>query len=194
VHGDDIESLRPDPEHPNSRGYACPKGVSFDAVRRDPDRVLHPLQRQADRSFEPVSRTVALDDIAQRLAAVMHSHGGQSVGVYTRSSAWIPTSPKPAGLRTTFFHPPSGSQQALCRRPGRDPEHYVMPGTVALLQGWQRRGTWRLAVAAGGANCNRLTSSSANSCDRFSGQARLNGVPVCLRAAGASAAELHRSA
>ena len=108
LQGDAIESLRPDPEHPNSRGYACPKGVTFDAVRRDPDRVLHPLQRQSDGSFEAVSWSVALDDIAQRLVAVMRQHGGQSVGVYLGN----PVTWNYAAQTTLFGRMPSRSSQS----------------------------------------------------------------------------------
>ena len=39
-----LVSLRPDDEHPLSRGYACPKGLAFPEVQHDPDRVLHPLR------------------------------------------------------------------------------------------------------------------------------------------------------
>ena len=40
-----IVKLRPDPEHPLSRGYACPKGIAMGEVQNDPDRVTHPLRR-----------------------------------------------------------------------------------------------------------------------------------------------------
>ncbi len=38
--------LRPDGEHPLSRGFACPKGIAMTEVQNDPDRVLHPLRRR----------------------------------------------------------------------------------------------------------------------------------------------------
>jgi formate dehydrogenase len=62
-----IVQLRPDPEHPLSRGYACPKGIAMAEVQNDPDRVLHPLKRMADGAFERVSWEQALSDIAARL-------------------------------------------------------------------------------------------------------------------------------
>ncbi len=42
-----VTKLRPDPDNPLSRGYACPKGIAMAEVQNDPDRVLHPLQAQA---------------------------------------------------------------------------------------------------------------------------------------------------
>src|ERR687891_327384 len=70
VEGDRITRLRPDPDHPLSRGYACPKGIAMAEVQNDPDRVLHPLRRVGDGEFERVSWEVALDDIAARLRRI----------------------------------------------------------------------------------------------------------------------------
>jgi formate dehydrogenase len=80
-----VVSLRPDEEHPLSRGYACPKGLAFPEVQHDPDRVLHPLRRVrggAPGEFEQVTWDGALADIAARLRAVVDDHGGGSVGQF----------------------------------------------------------------------------------------------------------------
>ena len=77
-----LVSLRPDHDHPLSRGRACPKGIAFTDVQNDPDRVLDPLRRRPDGTFEKVSWDDALDDIAARLTAIIATHGGQSVGQY----------------------------------------------------------------------------------------------------------------
>ncbi len=44
-----VTQLRPDPDHPLSRGYACPKGIAMTEVQNDPDRVLHPLRQTPSR-------------------------------------------------------------------------------------------------------------------------------------------------
>jgi formate dehydrogenase len=77
-----LTSLRPDRDHPLSRGRACPKGIAFTDVQNDPDRVLEPLRRRRDGTFEKVSWDEALDDIATRLSAIIAAHGGASVGQY----------------------------------------------------------------------------------------------------------------
>jgi anaerobic selenocysteine-containing dehydrogenase len=82
VDGNEVIKLQPDPDHPNSRGFACSKGIAFPSVRSDPDRVLHPLRRRADGSFEQVSWDEALDDIGRRLRTVIKRHGRESVGIY----------------------------------------------------------------------------------------------------------------
>jgi hypothetical protein len=76
-----ITKLRPDPNHPLSRGYARPKGIAMAEVQNDPDRVLHPLRRKAGvppgaagpDDFERVSWEEALDGIAARQAAHFNS-------------------------------------------------------------------------------------------------------------------------
>src|SRR3954462_14414962 len=77
-----VTKLRPDAEHPLSRGYACPKGIAMTEVQNDPDRVTHPLRRRPDGSFERVSWDDALRDIGERLKAIRDRHGPASIGWY----------------------------------------------------------------------------------------------------------------
>lgn len=89
LQGDEVIKLRPDPDHPNSKGFACSKGLAFAAVRDDPDRVLSPLKKQADGSFAPVSWDQALDEIGDRLNSIIKQHGRDSIGLYQGNSvAW----------------------------------------------------------------------------------------------------------
>jgi formate dehydrogenase len=82
VEDDRITKLRPDPDHPLSKGYACPKGIAMLDVQNDPDRVTHPLKRRADGEFERVSWDEAFDDIGERLRAIIGRHGKKSVAWY----------------------------------------------------------------------------------------------------------------
>ena len=65
-----VVKLRPDPDHPLSRGYACPKGIAMADIQNDPDRVTRPLRRSPDGRFERVSWDAALGDIATRLRRI----------------------------------------------------------------------------------------------------------------------------
>jgi anaerobic selenocysteine-containing dehydrogenase len=82
VEGGRVTQLRPDPDHPLSSGYACPKGIAMTDVQNDPDRVLHPLRKTADGGFERVSWETALADIGTRLRQVRDEHGSESIGWY----------------------------------------------------------------------------------------------------------------
>lgn len=78
----ELTKLRPDKDHPLSRGFACPKGIAMAEVHNDPDRVIHPQKRRPDGSFERIDWTRALDEIGERLGEVIGAHGGESVGWY----------------------------------------------------------------------------------------------------------------
>jgi formate dehydrogenase len=77
-----LVQVRPDARHPLSRGFACPKGIAMTEVQNDPDRVLHPLRRRDDGSFERVTWPEAIDEIGNRLGAVRDRHGGDAIGWY----------------------------------------------------------------------------------------------------------------
>jgi len=77
-----VTKLRPDPDHPLSQGFACPKGIAMTEVQNDPDRVLHPLRRRPDGSFERVSWQTALDEIGERLGEIRREQGGDAIGWY----------------------------------------------------------------------------------------------------------------
>ncbi len=77
-----VTKLRPDAEHPLSRGFACPKGIAMTEIQNDPERLLHPQRRRPDGSFERISWPTALDEIGERLGAIRSEHGGESIGWY----------------------------------------------------------------------------------------------------------------
>ena len=78
----ELVKVRPDPDHPLSAGFACPKGIAMAEVQNDPDRVLFPQRRRPDGSFERVTWDEALDDIGSRLKAIVDRDGGEAVGWY----------------------------------------------------------------------------------------------------------------
>jgi formate dehydrogenase len=82
VQDGEVTQLRPDRDHPLSKGFACPKGIAMTGVQNDPDRVTHPLRRCGDGTFEKVPWETALDEIGRRLKAMIQNHGGESVGWY----------------------------------------------------------------------------------------------------------------
>ena len=76
-----LTRVRPDHDHPVTKGFACSKGLRAADVHADPDRVLHPQRRDGD-TFVPVSWDDALTEIARVPAAIIAEHGPGSVGVY----------------------------------------------------------------------------------------------------------------
>src|SRR5262245_59852035 len=81
LRGDEILSVRGDPDDPFSRGHICPKALGLKDVHEDPDRLRQPLRRAGD-SWQRVGWDEALDEAAARLAAVQAAHGADAVAVY----------------------------------------------------------------------------------------------------------------
>jgi len=74
--------LRPDRQHPVSQGFACAKGTRFLEVATHPERLLWPLQRQADGGYTRLTWAAAMAFLAQRLRPILERHGPHAVGLY----------------------------------------------------------------------------------------------------------------
>ncbi len=84
--GDDgrrFERIRGDKAHPASQGYTCEKALRLDHYQNGrAERVLRPLRRRADGTFEEIDWETALAEVAGRLAAVRDTHGGEKILYY----------------------------------------------------------------------------------------------------------------
>ena len=92
VQGGRLESLRPDPEHPVSRGFACNKGLAGVEIHHDPDRLSHPQRRRADGRLERLGWDDATSQIAARLREITTAHGLDAVASYSESGTGSGTS------------------------------------------------------------------------------------------------------
>ncbi len=107
-----LKRLRPDAAHPVTKGFACHKGLSFDAVHHDPDRLNHPQKRKNARhlpgEFERMAWPQAIAEVAEKLKAVQEKYGHDAVAGYIGN----PTAFNALGTQalTSFF------LQMGCRR------------------------------------------------------------------------------
>lgn len=76
-----IVSIKGDAADPLSRGHICPKAVALQDLHEDPDRLRRP-QKRVGESWVEVGWDEALDDIADRLAAIHRTHGANSIAAY----------------------------------------------------------------------------------------------------------------
>ncbi len=79
---DRITAIRPDKDDPVSEGFACFKGLQAVESHDPENRVRHPLKRMADGSFERIGIEQALDEIAEKLSAIIERDGPEAVGGY----------------------------------------------------------------------------------------------------------------
>jgi len=77
-----ILSVKGDKDNPTSKGYVCFKGLQAEEMHHGPARLLKPLKRQADGTFAEIESEQALDEIADRLRAIVERDGPQAVGAF----------------------------------------------------------------------------------------------------------------
>lgn len=86
VEDDRVVSVRPDRDHPVTRGYACIKGMHVGDYVNDPERLLHPLRR-GPSGLEPVSWEDAIREIGAKLRSLRDRHGPGSIATYWGNAA-----------------------------------------------------------------------------------------------------------
>ena len=81
--GRTFERTRGDKAHPASKGYTCEKALRLDYYQNGRgERLLSPLRRRPDGSFEEIDWDTAIREVADRLAAVRDAHGGEAIVYY----------------------------------------------------------------------------------------------------------------
>ena len=80
-----VAKIKPDPDHPSTRGHICIKGTHYADFTYHPDRLKYPLKRTGGRGegkWERISWDKALDEIAARLTGVKEKYGVRSIGTF----------------------------------------------------------------------------------------------------------------
>ncbi|TCM20490.1 anaerobic selenocysteine-containing dehydrogenase [Novosphingobium sp. PhB165] len=118
---DRIVKVRADRDHPLSKGYSCPKGRALGGIHHHPDAITRPMMRKQGVLVE-VDWDECLDDIAQRLRAVIDTHGPGAVGVYFGSGL---------GMDASGYHMVDAFHKALGTAPKFSP--LTIDGTAKVL-------------------------------------------------------------
>ena len=80
-----VTRIKPDPNHPSSRGYICVKGTHYADFAYHSDRLKYPLRRaggKGEGKWERISWNEALDGIAARLTEIKEKYGVRSLGAF----------------------------------------------------------------------------------------------------------------
>jgi anaerobic selenocysteine-containing dehydrogenase len=81
VKGGRIAAVRADERNPITEGYVCNKAFSIGHYVEHAQRVVHPLKRQADGSFERITWDVAIAEIAAKLDDIRTRHSPRSIAL-----------------------------------------------------------------------------------------------------------------
>jgi len=85
--GENILSVKGDPDHVLSKGNICPKPVGLQDIHTDPDRLRAPVKK-IDGEFVEISWKEAFEETATRLAEIQMQYGDNAVATYQgRSTA-----------------------------------------------------------------------------------------------------------
>jgi len=89
LEGNRLISASPDGSVSPYGAYMCAKGhASIDFHNGSENRLLSSLKRQESGEFVPVSASIALDEIADKISSLIEKHGPRSVAVYHGTAAY----------------------------------------------------------------------------------------------------------
>lgn len=77
-----VSRLRPDENHPISRGFICTKGLNFFEVSQHVERLQQPQMRGENGRFQTATWNNALHHCSQKLQHILDKHGPHAVGIY----------------------------------------------------------------------------------------------------------------
>jgi thiosulfate reductase/polysulfide reductase chain A len=133
-----VTKIKPDPDHPSSRGYICVKGTHYADFTYHPDRLKYPLRRvggKGEGKWEKISWDKALDEIAARLTEVKEKYDVRSIG------AFYGTAPRESLLSNNFLASALGTPNVistdlhLCFAPSMVGEIATVGYTVMMEEG-----------------------------------------------------------
>ena len=84
---EDVIKLVPDRDHPIHQGFCCHKGLTFDEIHQDPDRLDYPMRRvnrgsDEEANFERTTWDAAMDDIGEKLRGILDTYGPDAIATY----------------------------------------------------------------------------------------------------------------
>jgi anaerobic selenocysteine-containing dehydrogenase len=83
VEDSEIKRLRPDKEHPVTKGFACHKGIATLEIHKDQDRLNFPQKRDSDGNLQRISWDHAGQGIANAIKTLQEKYGDDAIASYT---------------------------------------------------------------------------------------------------------------
>jgi anaerobic selenocysteine-containing dehydrogenase len=128
-----VVAVRGDRDHVVSQGYLCVKGRELPAQHAHPSRLRGAKRRTADGTFVDVASETALDEVAERLSALIARDGPGAIAVYS-------------GTHGLFG---SGKPLVIAWANAIGTHWYLTPNTIdqpSQQTAWARHGSWDSGV------------------------------------------------
>ena len=88
LQGGQAVAIRGVPEDPIFAGYTCIKGRQIPEQMTHPQRLLKSIRRRPEGTFEELSSSEAMDEIATQLRRIIDTYGPRSVASYTGTGGY----------------------------------------------------------------------------------------------------------
>lgn len=132
-----------DPSNDFFQGYTCPKGRALPEQHANPARLLHSMKREADGSHRPIGNQQAMDEIAEKVSALVAKHGPRSVALYVGTGALPhPAAPRLAGGWLASIGSPMMFSSNTIDQPGKQIALALHGSWQAGEQGFEDADTW----------------------------------------------------
>jgi formate dehydrogenase len=130
-----LTKLLPDRDHPNTKGFACPKGLAGAEIHNDPDRLNFPFQRVGETGLVRRSWDEAIDQIATKTRWIIDRWGPNAIATYAGNPSGfnsllgtgIPDALRRVGVRRYFN---AGTQDCVNKYAGSNAvfgSSYIQP-------------------------------------------------------------------
>lgn len=84
-----LTAIRGDKNDPQTLGFICSKGTDAVDSHNSPQRILRPLKRRPDGTFEAISKEQALTEIAAKLSQLIDQNGPNAIAAYRGSGGFF---------------------------------------------------------------------------------------------------------
>lgn len=90
VQDDRVLEVKPDRAHPITEGYFCIKALANAELHGGADgRLVHSVKRGQDGAFASIDALTAIDEVGDRVRAILDKHGPRSVGIYMGTGGYF---------------------------------------------------------------------------------------------------------
>jgi anaerobic selenocysteine-containing dehydrogenase len=77
-----LAKIRGDKDHPASQGYTCNKALRLDHYQNNNNRLISPMRRRPDGSYEQIDWDTAITEIADGFKRIRDTYGGEKIFYY----------------------------------------------------------------------------------------------------------------
>ena len=132
-----------DPSNDFFQGYTCPKGRALPEQHANPSRLLHSMKRDDNGDHHPIPVKQAMDEIADKISAIVAEHGPRSVALYVGTGALPqPAAPRLAGGWLASIGSPMMFSSNTIDQPGKQIALALHGSWKAGEHGFEDADTW----------------------------------------------------